>query len=510
MRSSTRRNIAVGVLAGFLAAEIAAVATVTLVSTTPAAAQFFDDRFFGGRPSPPRRVPQQPPPQQSFPFFGGWAPFQPQPPVQHAPQHRQAPAEATRPPAPRKPDGQPTTNVVVFGDSMAEWLAYGLEDAFSETPEVGVVRKHRLGSSLIRNEQRSDSYDWAQAAKEILAAEKPSYIVMMIGLGDRQAIRERPRAAPAKPAGQQPPAPGGTAQPAAPAQPGAAADAEAPAVAADEAPAPQPTPAPTGPVATYEFRSEKWAEAYGKRLDEVIGVLKSKGVPVFWVGLPPIRGNKSTADMVYLNELFKARAEKAGIIYVDVFDGFADDGGDYSPYGPDVNGQNRRLRTGDGVNFTKAGARKLAHYGEREIKRIMQAKTTPMALPTQEEPVREAPKPGGPAPRPVAGPVVPLSGPIAETGGLIGGGPSRVPVPDPVASRVLVKGEPVAAPSGRADDFSWNGGNSAAETAIIEPVATQPTPAVVRPAAPVAPAAATPPPRNNPTRPAARTTQQAR
>ncbi|HKS63837.1 MAG TPA: hypothetical protein VJT13_19200, partial [Xanthobacteraceae bacterium] len=38
------------------------------------------------------------------------------------PQSRQ-PAESSRAPAPRRPEGTPSINVVVFGDSMAEWLA---------------------------------------------------------------------------------------------------------------------------------------------------------------------------------------------------------------------------------------------------------------------------------------------------------------------------------------------------------------------------------------------------
>ena len=36
-----------------------------------------------------------------------------------------------------------TSPILVLGDAMADWLAYGLEDAFSEKPEFGVVRKHR-------------------------------------------------------------------------------------------------------------------------------------------------------------------------------------------------------------------------------------------------------------------------------------------------------------------------------------------------------------------------------
>ena len=70
----------------------------------------------------------------------------------------------------------------------------------------------------------------------------------------------------------------------------------------------------------------------------MLGVLKSKGVPVFWVGLPSIRGSRATSEMVYLNDLYRGRAEKAGITYVDVWDGFVDDAGNYNNYGPDFEG----------------------------------------------------------------------------------------------------------------------------------------------------------------------------
>ena len=51
---------------------------------------------------------------------------------------------------------------------------------------------------------------------------------------------------------------------------------------------------------------------------------------MFWVGLPSIRGTKSTADAVYLNDLYRARAERAGAVYIDVWDGFVDEAGKYS------------------------------------------------------------------------------------------------------------------------------------------------------------------------------------
>ena len=57
-------------------------------------------------------------------------------------------------------------------------------------------------------------------------------------------------------------------------------------------------------------------------------------------------------------------------------------------------------------------------------------------------------------PRPIAGPIVSLTGPANASEELLGGGPVRGNA-DAVATRVLVKGEPLSAPPGRADDFAW-------------------------------------------------------
>jgi uncharacterized protein len=168
-----------------LAAEIWLACAACLVVTAPAAAQFWDYPFWGQR---------QPPQQRQYRPWGGW---------QSAPEQRpQPPVDASRAPPPRKPESAPAKTVVVMGDSMADWLGFGLEDAFAETPEIGVLRKYRTYSGLIRGESRKE-VDWPQTAKEILAGEKPDFVVMMIGMSDRQSIRERPpRATP-----KQPPAP---------------------------------------------------------------------------------------------------------------------------------------------------------------------------------------------------------------------------------------------------------------------------------------------------------------
>ena len=134
-----------------------------------------------------------------------------------------------------------------------------------------------------------------------------------------------------------------------------------------------------------------------------------------------------------------------------------DEGGRFSPQGPDYEGQIRRLRSGDGVYFTKFGARKLAHYVAREIQRHMINHAVPVALPMPDQ-AAQSPnaKLGTPIQRPSVGPVVPLT--VSAGGGdeLLGAvRPSRPVTPDPVAVRVLMRGEPIPAPSGRADDFRW-------------------------------------------------------
>jgi hypothetical protein len=402
----------------------------------------------------------------------------------------------TKAPPPRNPDGEPRKKVVILGDSMADWLAYGLEDALADSSDdLGVVRKHRTRSGLIRNEPQD--YDWAQGAHDVLANQKADFIVIMIGQSDRHAIRE-PAPSKTSPSGAQksggtPRKPGDTAH--APSE--TAKPAESPEDSEDSVEAqkkstdrattglavdgPQPETERTGPSLTHQFRSEKWAELYAKRIDQVIAVLKRKNAPVLWVGLPPIRGSRSGPEMTYLNDLFKARAEKAGIIYVDVWDGFANDDGDYTTYGPDAAGQVRRLRTADGVHFTKAGARKLSHYIEREIRRLL-SRETPVALPVPQEPQKPtgAGQPKGPAPRPIAGPVVPLTGQQPRGERALLGGPE---VFEPLAAKVLMKGEALDSTKGRADDFSWPAASASGSDIIdhTEPVAaSRPTPSIRR------------------------------
>jgi uncharacterized protein len=404
--------------------------------------------------------------------FGAYSPFNPYNPS--APPRPPQAVEATKPPPPRKVDTQPTSLVLVIGDTFADWLGFGLEQTLVDTPEIGVVRKIRPASGLVRYDVRPDSPDWSQAVKDMLATEKPSAIVIMLGLNDRLPLREKSASTKAAPQGSGADKPekgasGNSATSNSSATTAAPADSEQPAAA-------EPQRRPSG--GNYEFRTDTWAELYEKRIDDMIAAVKSKGVPVFWVGLPAIRGAKSTSDMNYLDELYRARAEKAGITYIDIWDGFVDEKGQFTMQGPDFEGQTRRLRTYDGVNFTNVGAEKLAHYVEHELRPVLTAPVIPVALPGPEE---QAPAKGNA--KPVVGPVVPLNAAAAAaTGGQKGEllGATDRPAQhdsDSVATQVLNHGDAIAAPPGRADNFSWPRADAGNAADVASPPPQPKTPA---------------------------------
>src|SRR5579871_3593479 len=170
--------------AGPLLALVVSIALVVGI-VGPASAQFFN---FGG--------PQRPAPRGGGWFGGGggggwfggdfFSPFRQEQPKQRVYQDfSKAP-----PPEKRDPNIVPERNVLVLGDGMADWLAYGLESTYAEQPEMGVIRRVKTTSGLLQYQPKGPPADWAAAARDILATEKPDVIVVMLGLNDRVPLRE--------------------------------------------------------------------------------------------------------------------------------------------------------------------------------------------------------------------------------------------------------------------------------------------------------------------------------
>jgi hypothetical protein len=98
----------------------------------------------------------------------------------------------------------------------------------------------------------------------------------------------------------------------------------------------------------------------------------------------------------------------------------------------------------------------------------------PVAVPGPET----TPKSGSASARPDVGPVLPLTAIDSQGGELLGAKDHLTqPTSDPIAAKVLTRGETVAAPAGRADDFSWPrpGSDASASPEVFpEPVALAP------------------------------------
>lgn len=339
--------------------------------------------------------PRRPPPAQV-------APSQRQPAAQPQRQRQRQPraaAPAAQPQRPAAVEKDPDARqVVVFGDFFASGLGRGLEDAFIETSSVAVSSRTNASSGLVRD----DHFDWPAAIRRFLddPDRRIDVAVIMIGGNDHQPLRaERQEHAP---------------------------------------------------------RSDGWRELYTARVDQMIQLFHEQGIPVFWVGLPPVQSQRLNQGYALFNDIYRERAHRAGAGFVDVWNGFVDEDGNFAMHGPDLSGERRRLRNDDGLTFTAAGNRKLAHFVARDIRRD---------IGTDGEFV--AALPAGPAgPQPFApaeeeqetgiGEIMTLTGAPPQAMGLAGGpDPTPEPPDDSAYYRTIILGETPEPQPGRADDFSW-------------------------------------------------------
>jgi hypothetical protein len=215
-----------------------------------------------------------------------------------------------------------TYRMQVYGDAFAEGLLGGLLDAFVDDTRVQLQRRRRPLAGITRPE-----FDDALKAEE--ASKDAVHIaVVMLGYSDRYNIR----------------------------------------------------------ISAREFvpvGSPAWRAEYGRRVDRLAKTLKQRGAAVYWVGLPIMRRPEVNEPAQAVNDVVREKAYLNGIKYIDITAHFSDEEGNYTAYGPDIAGKQRLVREPDGVLFTWAGYRKLAHFVEREIKRdLTQARserTIPLA-----------------------------------------------------------------------------------------------------------------------------------
>ncbi|MGQ4273527.1 SGNH/GDSL hydrolase family protein [Terrihabitans sp. B22-R8] len=403
-----------------LAGLVILILIMTGVPLTPAEAQLFGPPRGERQEQPPprqrvqQRSAQQPPPQEArrpnfFERLFGTRRSEEPPGARPGQQFRgTVPRSATprpnrtnrtdsaAPAAAAKRKVEPTTFVAVLGDSLARDLAKGLDQALEERPEVGLVREIRPGVGFLKETDRS----WKAIADDVLNRTPPmAAAVVFMGPHDDPPVKGK---------------------------------------------AEQPADSGISP----------WTDLYAARVDDITLAFRLKGIPLLWVGLPPVADARVNADNAFLNELVQQRVTSLGATFIDVWEGFVDEDEAFTAQGPNLGGQIVRLRTADGVHFTEEGAGKLAHYVELELRNYLISKDDGTALADVAKEIEAVPiTPGssrilllGEAPRTPGAQLVPASAPANV----------QLAPETQIAARALTTGEAIASKPGRADDFTWN------------------------------------------------------
>ncbi|MGV9010876.1 SGNH/GDSL hydrolase family protein [Brevundimonas sp.] len=105
----------------------------------------------------------------------------------------------------------------------------------------------------------------------------------------------------------------------------------------------------------HPFGSDGWKEIYGKRVDDLVALLKSRDIAVYWVGMPRMRSDPFNAKMQIINDLVRSRMQAANVPFIDMVPLTADAQGGYEAYGQDANGRRVLMRKDDGMHLSLAG-----------------------------------------------------------------------------------------------------------------------------------------------------------
>jgi hypothetical protein len=213
--------------------------------------------------------------------------------------------------------------ILVVGDGLAGGLGAGLTRMAQDEPNMEVLNRFNESSGLARPEL----YDWPLAISKIVFDKSVDAIVVLVGVNDRQGIRD-----------------GGS---------------------------------------RLDFKAPEWEAAYKTNVDRLIEAAGLAQAKIYWVSIPPMADAAFDADMKYLSLIHQTRViEKKGA-FIDIRPFFLAADGTYVDRGPDFTGVERKLRARDGINFFKAGNDRFGQLVLGAIKTLNGAAGTPIVKPVE-------------------------------------------------------------------------------------------------------------------------------
>ena len=105
----------------------------------------------------------------------------------------------------------------------------------------------------------------------------------------------------------------------------------------------------------HAFGTDGWKAAYARRVDNLVALLRERGVAVYWVGLPRMKRPSFDDRMTIINDVVEARMKALGVPYLETVPLTANADGEYEAYLSAADGRRQLMRAGDGIHMSMAG-----------------------------------------------------------------------------------------------------------------------------------------------------------
>ncbi len=213
---------------------------------------------------------------------------------------------------PAAPGDEPPAGprILLAGDSMiAGGFGLFLERELRKTHGHDVVRRGRSSSGMAR----PDFFNWTKEARRLVDERKPDVTLLMFGGNDVQGLY-------------------------------------------------------MGHGEWIRWGEAGWNEEYARRVNALCDIFAPQHQQLFWVGLPIMRPDKFRRRCAHVNVIFRAEmALRRNALFIDAWDLLADEERQYADKvavrsSPDATPKRVRVRAGDGIHLSPAGAQVLKRH----------------------------------------------------------------------------------------------------------------------------------------------------
>ncbi len=133
----------------------------------------------------------------------------------------------------------------------------------------------------------------------------------------------------------------------------------------------------------HQFGTEGWKAAYARRVDDLVALLRSRGVAVYWVGLPRMKRASFDDRMSIINGVVEARMKALGVPYIETLALTSNAQGEYEAYLSGADGRRQLMRAGDGIHMSMAGYLRMSAPVAERLKLDAAIQPRPEAAPAE-------------------------------------------------------------------------------------------------------------------------------